>query len=185
MSKQTYGIRLEESTNKTLNHIGTTTMREVLDTLAQDYVMYMGNTELLFKTLALKRIDNEIKEYYEIIELLKEEKSKLLEDVEEMQQVRHDELNALNEVWDKLCIIIQVEENNNKTYDYTDVYSVFQQSLMSDSEIILFCKDKLDKLIKPLVAIPKDNRSKTQKVMLGQWQYMLNQIEIIEERQEV
>jgi len=178
MPKENYSIKLEKDTKNTLSSINPDIVRKVLDSFTCDYDKYMGNTELLFKELAVARVDNEIKSHEETIKELKEYKIELLEDLEELRQVQRKEKKALGIVWDKLCLLVEEKADTGKTYDYNDVYRKIKDSYMPDDDIIMFCKDKLHKLIKPLEEI--QNRSSFQTVTLKQWQYLLKQIERIE-----
>ena len=179
MPKENYSIKLEKDTKNSLRNKDPNIVRDVLDALTSDYDKYRSNTDLLFNELEVARVDNEIKCFKENIVKLQQYKKELLEDLKELQQVQQKENKALNEVWDHLCILVNLEESSNKTYDYTDVYGVFQSSLMSDEDITMFCKERLHQLINPLEEI--QNRSELQNKTLKQWQYLLKQIERIEE----
>lgn len=174
-----YSTRVEEETKEILrNEVGSKVVSKVLNKLARDYESNMNNTEVILKEIEIDVVDNAIESYTRGIERLEEHRATLVDDLKELKEVQRKEQQALTKVWQKLC---KLSDNTDRKYDYMDVHRIFQSSLMLDEELTVYCLDKIEEQVKPLINIPRHERSETQKIQLTKWKYMYHQVKRLEE----
>ena len=156
MSKQTYGIRIEDTEHDKLKLIDTKVIRNVLHTLCDIYEEGMGNTELIVFDIEKRYLEGHIELHKKAIEELESQLKEVVENIEEQKEVHIKQAKALETAWELLYVAHFKKKTIRTQFDLGELMkSIDRSTLMPREDIETYCIRKLDNMLDSLPPMSK------------------------------
>lgn len=154
MSKETYGIRVEDTERDKLRSIDTKVIRSVLHMLCDIYEDGMSDTDLIVFDIQKKYIEGEIDLHRRAIEELQSRLIEVEENIEEQKQVHVKTAKALEDAWELLYVAHFKQERIRSPYNLRDELELIEARVsVPQEDIIRYCVNKLNKMLTSLYPV--------------------------------